>query len=325
VGATTTCTFYSGGRATRRCVQHGKKAFQCHALHAGAPAHQRQAGQVGVTTAGSASPFLGVTAFSSASSSLNWQGWPSPNMRAVGRVTADIGDGVHVELCSGTMVTRTLVLTAGHCVWNDKTGDYYPRIVFSPGQSWNGVVGDRSQVSTPYGAWQANRYWTTSGYAQGDASLDWGLIEIGPNSAGQYLGDIVGTWAIRTGIQWNAGARVYAVGYPSAGYWETDQGYNARAQYACDSTYDSEYQAINTGYELWVRCTMTPGASGGPWFVQLGSEGTWVIGGVTNRCWGPGIGTDKYCQPNSDWLRSSYLDSRFLDFWAAVQPQLTWR
>jgi hypothetical protein len=318
---TKTCTYYRRGHATRRCVQHSHDTRRCHTL-----ALLRTAAVQGASSALLGRASLGLTqAVSQQSGVLNWQGWPNPNMPTVGRIAADIGDNAHVELCTGTVVTRTLVLTAGHCVWSADAGDYFPQLLFTPGQSWNGVPGDGTQVVAPYGVWKAvkGHYWTTSGYTQGDASLDWGLIEFGPNAAGQYIGDVVGTWPIQTGITWNSGAHVYAVGYPAKGFWSTDGGFNARAQYACDATYDGEYSVINSGYELWIRCTMSPGASGGPWFVQIGNPASWVIGGVTNRCYGPNIGTADYCSPNSDWDRSSYFDGRFLDFWNAIQPYLT--
>ena len=243
----------------------------------------------------------------------------------VGRLVADLGNG-YVELCSGTMVSRTIVLTAGDCLWNSDTNDYFSSVYFVPGQSWNGVVGDPAQIIAPYGVWPAARghFWTTSGYANGDASADRGLVELGPDSSGRYVGDIVGSYEIHTSLNWAAGSTVYSVGYPSRGFWSTEAGFNSRAQYACSSTYDGQYSVINSGYELWVRCTMSPGSSGGPWFVAVG--GRWVIGGVTNRCWlRENDDPVNYCSPNSNYTRASYMDSRFMDFWNNVQALLTWR
>ena len=110
------------------------------------------------------------------------------------------------------------------------------------------------------------------------------------------------------------------------GFWSGAAGRNGRGQYACDVTIDTEdWRTAGTGWELYAPCYMNGGASGGPWFVQK-TDGSWTIGGVSNRCWSAtNMSPTAYCQPYSDFLRASYLDSRFLAFWNAVQPQLAVR
>jgi hypothetical protein len=189
--------------------------------------------------------------------------------------------------------------------------------------TWNDPANPKS-YKAPYGIWKADQrhFWVPQGYVEGDGSLDYGLIEFGPRN-GQFIGDVVGSWNITTGIRWKAGARAYLTGYPASGFWATADGYHGRGQYACDARYDNEYSRIGTGYELWLKCTMNGGASGGPWFVLLGN-GKWTVGGVNSQCYGPNMGTKDYCKPHSYYLRSAYLDRRFLDFWNSVATKRTW-
>ena len=261
---------------------------------------------------------VGVTRAPRATASgLAWQGWPSPLTPSVGKIEFVKADG-RQSSCSGTVVTRTLVLTAAHCLYDARAGGYDRAVYFAPGMYLNQDLGS---YSTPYGVWTAVNYWVPGPWAQGDAAFDYGLIEFAP-SAGGAIGDIVGTNSITAGIRWGMGARVYAMGYPASGFWSTVQGLYGRSQYACDTTWDYQQATIGSGYELWLSCSMNGGASGGPWFVQL-NDGSWTIGGVNDRCFGPNMDSPTaYCTPYSYYMRASYFDERFLGFWQYVQGQL---
>lgn len=251
---------------------------------------------------------------------LTWNGWLGQTMSAVGKIYMTKPNGTG-GVCSGTVVARNLVLTAGHCLTN--SGAANPYVNFVPGHTWSNAA-DPSSISAPYGIWRttSQHYWVPTGWLYGDdAALDWGLIEYGPDANGRYIGDYVGSWSITPSIRFGRGAHIYVVGYPHSGFWNTAQGYNGRGQYGCDTNWDAEGGYIGTGYELRTACYMNGGASGGPWFVQLGN-GSWTIGGVSNRCLGPSIDAERYCQPYSDYLRSTYLEQRFVEFWNGVQPLL---
>jgi hypothetical protein len=261
---------------------------------------------------------------------LNWDGWPSPNIPQVGRIWAEekAGQGFR-PYCSGTVVSRTLVLTAGHCITHSAKvnglDSYVNRILFVPGQSWNDPnSANTADIKAPYGVWEANNWWALDSYRRGPGP-DWGLIEI-KKREGKAIGDVVGSWRIQTGISFSPGARLWITGYPITGYWSEKRGYVGRGQYACDATWDGTYATARLGQggtELWAKCPMNGGASGGPWLVKLNS-GEWVIGGVNNWChdlvkWDD---TNTYCTPVSTFLVSLVFDARFIDFWNVVQPQL---
>jgi hypothetical protein len=251
---------------------------------------------------------------------LTWNGWPTRAMSAVGKIYTPTNN--LVGYCSATVVTRTLVLTAGHCL--TQNGVSKPYVNFVPGHSWS-TAAIPDSISAPFGVWRttAQHWWVPQGWLNGnDPALDWGLVEFGPDAAGRYIGDVVGAWTITPSIRLGTGAHIYVVGYPTSGYWKTDAGLNGRGQYACDTNWDGDGRYIGSGYEIYTACYMNRGASGGPWFVQL-NNGTWTIGGVSNRCQGPNENDPtRYCDPYSDYLRSSYMSDRFLEFWNGVQPLL---
>lgn len=260
---------------------------------------------------------------SARTATLDWQGFPAQRMAAVGKLLMFYPNG-YTGFCTGTVVSRTLVLAAGHCL-NPIQGAAVDNIVFLPGATW-GSSDDQYDFVAPYGKWAASHWWATNAWNdQGDPALDWALIEIPPADGGQAISQVTGSWNIQPNIRFGKGAQIYSVGYPTSGYWATSAGGRGRGQYACSTTWDGAWQYIGSGWELWTRCTMNRGASGGPWFVKLGS-GSWVVGGINNRCDShfPRTATE-YCDPYSDSMRSSYIDNRFYDFWSSVQSLLTYR
>ena len=261
---------------------------------------------------------LGGTGVGAHASAVEWHGFPNQGMAAVGKI-------VYVEAlgwgtCSGTVVSRTLVLTAGHCLTGDKPEEGW----FAPGAT-AGQGDDTTAVYAPYGWWQfrRSRSWVAADWAAtGDSGRDWGLLEVLPDAQGRRIGDVVGSWNFTANIGWGAGARAYLTGYPASGWWATSAGLWGRAQYACNATWDGLWQAEGSGYEIKIGgCPMNGGASGGPWFIQL-SDGSWTIGGVNNRCQTTDTLNRPDCQPYGDALLSAYMNDAMISFWNAVVPQL---
>jgi hypothetical protein len=272
---TRTCLTYRRGRLVKRCVtRHG---------------HRRCTRPRTLASA----------------SALKWWG-ALDGIAPVGKILSKTAAGGRSG-CSGTVVSRSLVLTAAHCVY--KSG-YHTEIAFVPAMKQNGT-----SYTAPYGEWTATRWWAPDAYTkQGDGSQDFALIEIAPLN-GRQIGDVVGMFSIAYGPGAFSNGRTYVVGYPASGWFASD-GRNGLTQYACDSTYESNSK-IGTGYLLWSACYLNRGASGGPWFVPM-ANGTWSVAGVNSQCDGFIVDATHYCDPYATRLSTSYFSDRILSFWNTV-------
>ncbi|GAA1544103.1 peptidase [Actinomadura kijaniata] len=156
--------------------------------------------------------------------------------------------------CSGDAVTsanKSTVMTAGHCVKLE--GSWHTNWVFVPGYD-NG--------NRPHGTWTAARTLATPQWtATEDINYDVGAAVVNPLN-GQRLTDVVGA----QGIAFNQprGQNMYAFGYPAAAPYD-----GSRLIYCSGRTINDFLGSQAMG----LRCNMTGGSSGGPWFLNF-NEGT---------------------------------------------------
>lgn len=166
--------------------------------------------------------------------------------------------------CSGNAVTsanRSVVITAGHCVKNK--GTWNTNWVFVPGYD---------SGKAPHGEWVARLLMTTPQWdASQNLDYDIGAAVVQPLN-GRRLTSVVGDQPI--GFNKRRAQDMDAFGYPVA------SPYNGRELVHCGgrTTVDD---ALSRDHVL--ACTMTAGASGGPWFLDFNqATGTGVQASVTS-------------------------------------------
>jgi hypothetical protein len=179
-------------------------------------------------------------------------------------------DGIFPGRCSGTSVNapnRSVVLTAGHCVFEDFFGGHWfdENWVFVPGYRF----GQR-----PFGVFPATRIDATRQWiASGSENFDVGAATVGRNEKGQSLGAAVGGY----GIAWNQKPdQVFDIhGYP------VEFPFDGQTQRICSQTpyrgHDAESFLTAGPLNESVDCELTGGASGGGWTIAGN-----VLNSVTN-------------------------------------------
>jgi V8-like Glu-specific endopeptidase len=246
---------------------------------------------------------------------LNNQFYTSPPLAAVGRL--------YPTRCTATMVTRTIAVTAAHCLYNLQAPVGYVRDV----SIWPGATFRGGRSTGPYGEWTASNWWVPDGYKAGDEGLDYGLVSFRQTTAdGRYLGDVVGMWSITYNLQFRSQERVQGIGYPAEGFWAQPANGLGWAQFACDSTWDGYWErdafasisSSNTAF-VYADCTMNGGSSGGPWFRQR-PDGIWTIGAIEarGRCYPDKQNSQGRCVPYARFAVAPYLDYRFGQFWDSI-------
>jgi V8-like Glu-specific endopeptidase len=200
-------------------------------------------------------------------------------IKAVGRLYFTLSGVDYV--CSATSISsanRDLLVTAGHCIHGGGQGQAFAtNVSFAPGY----VAG-----ALHYGLWTARRLiapqsWTASQ----DFNHDVGFVVLNTRN-GQHLADVVGTERIAfdTPRSWP----LYVFGYPA------QPPYNGGTLVYCSGTPGRDPYG---GTQDSMACSMTSGASGGPWLAKFGSTrpgGGYVVSvisyayeGDPNHLYGP--------------------------------------
>jgi V8-like Glu-specific endopeptidase len=197
-------------------------------------------------------------------------------VKTTGKVYFSMGGSNYV--CSGSAIAGTvnLVLSAGHCVWDDADG-FATNWMFWPGYD-NGLK--------PYGTWTATSLFTTSGWhatSDRDFPNDAGIAVVSDGSGGK-LSTALGTLPSMGTSTSVTGTTFSAFGYPAA------KKYHGEILSYCQGPGElGYYDGDNT---VSIACDMTGGSSGGAWFDQAGGTGkitslnSYGYGGLT-RMFGP--------------------------------------
>lgn len=197
----------------------------------------------------------------------------NPNLQ-IGRLFFDQqpGPGESWTHCSATAVNsenRSLVATAGHCVYDGFTGTWSENIMFCPGY----------ERRCNLGVWNARAVYTTNAwFAAADFNEDMAVVLVSPNQSG-YLVDVVGGQGIT--FDQNVGLARHAFGYPVSDRRWPAYRYSGEDLIYCPGT--DRYAAGS----IVIACTMTGGASGGPWISNFDSSGLGYVNGINSNKPGP--------------------------------------
>jgi hypothetical protein len=193
----------------------------------------------------------------------------NPNMQ-VGKLFFDTkpGPGVSRSHCTATAVNsenRSLIVTAGHCVYEPSSGAWFEDLRFCPGY----------EHGCNLGVWHAREIYTTNAWFHNEDSRDdMAAVVVHPNSSG-YLVDVVGGQGVT--FNENVGFDRHAFGYPAS-----DSRWPAYRYSGEDMIYCGDRDRYSAGVMV-IGCTMTGGASGGPWISGFGASGLGLVNGVNSH------------------------------------------
>lgn len=196
-------------------------------------------------------------------------------------------------ICSGSVLRRRVILTAGHCVHSGTSAGFYSNFMFVPAFR-NGVA--------PVGTFNWQFVTTTSTWASGGATFpnaaDYAMIEPRDNGS-TVIGNVTGFLGFQT--QKLIPNHAHLLGYPA----NHDSG-NRMHQVTAESLRTASPNCVEYGSD------MRGGSSGGPWVQNFGVVSTGQTGGLntgSNRV----IGITSYGFVSTTPLiqGSSIPDSRF--------------
>lgn len=175
--------------------------------------------------------------------------------------------GSYWAWCTATVInspSKSMLLTAGHCVWNVAVGDWYSDWFFQPGYQYG---------ASSLGTWTWSVASTTQSYHNYGASADdMAIVLVERNISGYAIADVTGA----QGFSFNQLVKQYrrSFGYPITdsrwpGY--VADGEDMRWCYGIDTYYSTGSFAG----EMNLACQMTGGASGGPWLTNTNTA-TWT-------------------------------------------------
>lgn len=174
--------------------------------------------------------------------------------RAIGLITFKQGSGSYI--CTGWMIGKDTVATAGHCVHSGgSSGVWSTDVLFYPG---------RDAASSPYGSCSAKRLYSVSGWTSNkSANYDYGAIKLNCS-----IGNTTGWFGFFWQTASLTGLPVQVSGYPgdkpSGTHW------SGSGDIEVSETYKTRYKIDTAG-----------GQSGGPVF-QTDREGSYCTGPCVN-------------------------------------------
>jgi len=175
-------------------------------------------------------------------------------------------------VCSGTVINttnRSVVITAGHCVYNNETKTWM--------QNWSFYPGYKRGKHPRYGVWPSRNLWTTTEWQQGNDKFDIGAAVL-VTSGTQTIMDFVGAEGWQTGAVSDPGrSRVRLWGYPLSIATRGGRTRDYRDLRVCEARQGRRSRASEgAGPNPYaVGCDMLGGSSGGGWVENYSDRLGW--------------------------------------------------
>ena len=220
-------------------------------------------------------PSTTTTAISTGAGATTGSSWNGGGNIAdtTGKVLFAMGSSYYV--CSASVVTdnasdRSIVLTAGHCVYDQATGQFATNWMYIPNYDAKPARLNTSGTfcgSTVHGCWTATALVAHTGFTSQDRFNDaavlhdfgFAVLESG-GKFDSFVDELLGSHTIAYDA-YNAdtadGVVVDAFGYPAA------QKYKGNDLVYCEGPIGFDFRMDNDTYR--IACDMTGGSSGGPW------------------------------------------------------------
>jgi len=190
--------------------------------------------------------------------------------RATGKMFIKFGAGTFV--CTGSVIGKSLLVTAAHCVHNfgGKEAGFADSITFEPARHGNGPT------ARPFGTWTGKEWWISKAYFDGTdicspnapgvvCENDVALVVLEKNN-NQSIADVTGQYGFKFGdygygsIFGKTAAQITQLGYPS-------KDYDGLKMIRTDSL---GYQ--DSPNNVIIGSAQTGGSSGGPWLMNFGMK-----------------------------------------------------
>ena len=253
-----------------------------------------------VRTNGGFQPAAGKPGGGGTTSTVTGASWTKTGgqvSKAVGKVFFHM-DGSDWQ-CSGSVASDgragySLVLTAGHCAYDETNGGFATNWMFMPAWDLQPATFSTACSNSLYGCWTASALVVHSGFASAGGfndqatHYDFAFAVVGTGGKdNSQLDAKVGSFPLANLGSIATGTRMYAFGFPAAGKYHGN-----------DLTYcagDIIQDANNSNSTWGLACDMTGGSSGGGWFANfnettgsgnLGSLNSYGYSGVKNM-YGP--------------------------------------
>ena len=165
-------------------------------------------------------------------------------------------------VCSGTVVQRNMVYTAGHCV-HDGVGSFATNLLFCPSYNNGGV-------NSAVGCWPvasgANKIWTTGPWSN-SSDFDYDTACFVTANSGTVLSQRIGNVTGWAGLAWNFGTdeNIMATGYPAGAPFN-----GRRIMFVAANEWYSLHTSSGGQASKYIGSDMTGGSSGGGWWLNIG-------------------------------------------------------